>query len=76
MSNFDFEFERRDDGVAVLTLNRPDSLNSLTFEIYGQLERLFLDLQTDDSVKAVVLTGVMEQTPSGSTMEPSEEACN
>jgi len=57
MSNFDFEFERRDDGVAVLTLNRPDSLNSLTFEIYGQLERLFVDLETDDRVKVVVLTG-------------------
>lgn len=57
MSKFDFEFDKRDDGVAVLTLNRPDSLNSLTFEIYGQLERLFADLETDDDVKVVVLTG-------------------
>ena len=57
MSDHDFGFERREDGVAVLTLNRPDSLNSLTFEIYGQLERLFVDLETDHTVKVVVLTG-------------------
>jgi len=56
MSDFDFGFERRDDGVAVLTLDRPDSLNSLTFEIYGQLEKLFVDLETDPNVKVVFLT--------------------
>lgn len=57
MSDFDFHFDIDDDGVAVLALDRPDTLNSLTFEVYGQLERLFLDLQTDKRVKAVVLTG-------------------
>ncbi len=57
MADYDFGFEKHDDGVAVITLDRPDSLNSLTFEIYGQLERLFLDLATDGAVKAVVLTG-------------------
>ncbi|MGC6488578.1 MAG: enoyl-CoA hydratase family protein [Planctomycetota bacterium] len=57
MSDFDFHFEISDDGVAVLTLDRPDTLNSLTFDVYGQLERLFVDLQTDDRVRALVLTG-------------------
>lgn len=57
MSQHDFRFERNDDGVAVLTLDRPDRLNSLTFAIYGQLERLFVELEDDDRVKAVVLTG-------------------
>jgi enoyl-CoA hydratase/carnithine racemase len=54
---YDFRFEKQKDGVATLTLDRPDTLNSLTFEIYGQLERLFLDLANDKEVKAVVLTG-------------------
>jgi enoyl-CoA hydratase/carnithine racemase len=54
---YDFRFEKQKDGVATITLDRPDTLNSLTFEIYGQLERLFLDLATDKEVKAVVLTG-------------------
>ena len=57
MSDFDFHFDIDDDGVAVLALDRPDTLNSLTFEVYGQLERLFVDLQTDKRVKAIVLTG-------------------
>ncbi|MCA8973424.1 MAG: enoyl-CoA hydratase family protein [Planctomycetes bacterium] len=57
MSDYDFRFERGDDGVALLTLDRPETLNSLTFDVYGQLERLFLDLEEDETVKAIVLTG-------------------
>ncbi len=57
MTQHDFRFERHPDGVAVLTLDRPDRLNSLTFAIYGQLERLFVELEDDDAVKVVVLTG-------------------
>jgi len=57
MSDYDFRFERGADGVAVLTLDRPETLNSLTFDVYGQLERLFLELEEDETVKAVVLTG-------------------
>jgi enoyl-CoA hydratase/carnithine racemase len=66
---FDFRFDVRDDGVAVLTLDRPDSLNSLTFAIYGQLERLFLDLEHDDAVKAIVLTGAGKGFCSGGDVE-------
>ncbi|MCR9244976.1 MAG: enoyl-CoA hydratase family protein [bacterium] len=57
MSDYDFRFECGSDGIAVLTLDRPDTLNSLTFAVYGQLERLFRDLDDDESVKVVVLTG-------------------
>ena len=57
MSQYEFRFERGRDGVAVLTFDRPETLNSLTFKIYAQLERLFLELDDDDSVKSVLLTG-------------------
>lgn len=66
---FDFRFEVRHDGVAILTLDRPASLNSLTFAIYGQLERLFLDLEHDAEVKAVVLTGAGKGFCSGGDVE-------
>lgn len=66
---FDFRFDVRDDGVAVITLDRPDSLNSLTFAIYGQLERLFLDLEHDTDVKSVVLTGAGKGFCSGGNVE-------
>jgi len=57
MSQYDFRFEKGSDGVAVLTLDRPDTLNSLTFDVYAQLERLFLELDGDETVRAIVLTG-------------------
>ena len=69
MSQYDFRFERGSDGVAVLTLDRPETLNSLTFDIYGQLERLFVDLEDDESVKAIVLTGHGRGFCSGGSVE-------
>jgi enoyl-CoA hydratase/carnithine racemase len=69
MSQYDFRFERTGDGVAVLTLDRPDTLNSLTFAVYGQLERLFHELDDDESVKVVVLTGHGRGFCSGGSVE-------
>jgi enoyl-CoA hydratase/carnithine racemase len=69
MSQYDFRFETGSDGVAVLTLDRPDTLNSLTFDVYGQLERLFVDLADDDAVRAIVLTGHGRGFCSGGSVE-------
>jgi enoyl-CoA hydratase/carnithine racemase len=69
MSHYDFRFERGSDGIAVLTFDRPDTLNSLTFDIYGQLERLFRDLDDDETVKVVVLTGHGRGFCSGGSVE-------
>lgn len=44
-------------GVATLTLDRPDTLNSLTFEVYAELRDTFLALERESAVKAVVITG-------------------
>jgi enoyl-CoA hydratase/carnithine racemase len=46
-----------DEAVATIRLNRPDTLNSLTFEVYAELEEAFARLQDDPSVRVVVLTG-------------------
>lgn len=46
-----------DEGVATITLNRPEVLNALTLEMYAQLRDLFEALRYDESVKAVVITG-------------------
>ncbi len=43
--------------VGVLTLNRPEKKNPLTFESYAELRQLFQGLQHESAVKAVVLTG-------------------
>jgi enoyl-CoA hydratase/carnithine racemase len=44
-------------GVATITLNRPDRLNALTFEVYAELRDAFERLDTEEGVRAVVLTG-------------------
>ncbi|HYN13837.1 MAG TPA: enoyl-CoA hydratase family protein [Burkholderiales bacterium] len=43
--------------VGVITLNRPERKNPLTFESYAELRDLFLNLQNERSVKTVVVTG-------------------
>lgn len=46
-----------EDGVALLTLNRPDALNSFTVTMARELEALFRSAALDDRVKAIVVTG-------------------
>ncbi|MCS0614985.1 enoyl-CoA hydratase family protein [Massilia kyonggiensis] len=46
-----------DDGVATITMNRPERKNPLTFESYAELRDLFRAFAYADDVKAVVLTG-------------------
>lgn len=46
-----------DDGVATLTLNRPDALNSFTVTMAAELEHAFRAAATDDDVRAIVVTG-------------------
>jgi enoyl-CoA hydratase/carnithine racemase len=43
--------------VGVVTLNRPERKNPLTFDSYAELRDLFLALKDDDAVKAVVVGG-------------------
>ena len=45
------------DGVATVTLNRPERKNPLTFDAYAELRDLFRALAYADDVKAVVLLG-------------------
>ena len=45
------------DGVATVTLNRPERKNPLTFESYDELRATFYSLDHDYRVKAVVLRG-------------------
>jgi enoyl-CoA hydratase/carnithine racemase len=46
-----------DDGVCVVTLNRPDTLNAAGGPMHPELERIWVDINDDARVKAVVLTG-------------------
>ncbi|MCE2391015.1 MAG: enoyl-CoA hydratase [Proteobacteria bacterium] len=47
----------KEDGVAIFTLNRPESLNALSAALCGRLVQAFEEIRDDDSVGAVILTG-------------------
>lgn len=47
----------RNDGVATLTMNRPESMNSLSVELKEALLDATRDVAVDPAVRAVVLTG-------------------
>lgn len=58
MNPASFRYEHdRETGVATLTLDRPERLNALTFEVYEELRDTFLALDTEPGVRAVLLTG-------------------
>jgi len=48
---------RTEGRVGVITLNRPERKNPLTFESYAELRELFRQLEAEPSVRAVVLNG-------------------
>ena len=52
-------------GIATITLNRPERKNPLTFESYAELRDLFRLLGEATDIKAVVLTGAGENFCSG-----------
>ena len=52
---------RDEDGVLVLTLNRPDSLNSLSLPMNEALQAALRDAEVDETVGCVVLTGAGER---------------
>lgn len=46
-----------DEGVATITLNRPDKLNSFTDEMHGELRDAFKTIAKDETIRSVLITG-------------------
>ena len=55
--------------VATITLNRPERLNALTFEVYTELRDCFRALDTEPGVRAVVITGTGRAFCTGGDVE-------
>src|ERR1041384_7223744 len=52
-----FLYEQDEHGIAMITLNRPERLNALTFEVYRELTDMFAALRDERDVRVVVITG-------------------
>ena len=49
--------DEEQDSVAILTLNRPEALNSFNKEMVRDLKRAYKDLDSDPTVRIIVVTG-------------------
>ncbi|MGB2695813.1 MAG: enoyl-CoA hydratase-related protein [Dehalococcoidia bacterium] len=71
------------DKVATVTLNRPERLNAVNSVLHEELEHLFGEINADDEVNAMILTGAGRAFCAGGDMkavadqpEPSGDAYN
>jgi enoyl-CoA hydratase/carnithine racemase len=54
VKSFDFDIK---DGLAQITLNRPEVFNAVTFDIYQEMSDLFAELSSNNEVRVVTITG-------------------
>ena len=55
---FDYlKYEKIEERIAVVTINRPDALNALNSDVITELEKLVTQLEQDETIAAMILTG-------------------
>ncbi|MEX2609357.1 MAG: enoyl-CoA hydratase-related protein [Gemmatimonadota bacterium] len=57
MASFEYVTLEKRDGVAVLTVNRPDKLNALNAATIAELDRAVRDVAEDEDVRGLLVTG-------------------
>jgi len=74
MSNYRFLKFDRSDGAATITLNRPEVYNALNDEITFELQNAFREVEKDDAIRVVILTGEGKAFCAGQDLKASSEA--
>jgi enoyl-CoA hydratase len=72
MPNYDIYKEitmEKKDGVGLVTLNRPDHLNAFSAKLHREVEDIMLDINRDDDIRSVVLTGAGRAFSAGGDLE-------
>ena len=62
--------------VATITLNRPERLNALTFEVYNELRDTFQRLDSEPGVRAIIITGAGRAFCSGGDVTSARQSSN
>jgi len=62
------------DGIATLTMNRPEARNALSMEMRQQLNEALHDIEYDDSVRCVVLKGAGDHFMAGGDVKGMSES--
>ena len=53
--------DKQEDGIATVTINRPQVRNAMNYEMLQLLPRVMADLEQDESVRVIVLRGAGEE---------------
>jgi enoyl-CoA hydratase len=64
-----FTIDRRGDGTALVTINRPDKLNAMNHAFFRELPELMTALDEDPGVRVCVLTGAGKAFSAGGDIE-------
>jgi len=64
--------ERPRDGVVLVTLNRPDRMNAITFQMFDEMHDLCRGLLSDQDARAVVITGAGRGFCAGLDLDDAE----
>jgi enoyl-CoA hydratase len=63
---------QRDGPIVTVTLNRPDQLNAFDDELHARFARFWLEIEDEDDVRAVVLTGAGRAFCAGGNLDEFE----
>ena len=64
----------RTDGVALLTMNRPEVMNATNAQLHYELSRIWVDLGNDSQVRAAVITGAGNAFSAGGDFDLIEDS--
>jgi len=62
-----------EENIGVITLNRPDALNALNLELLNELNTLLDEIQKDEKIRAVVITGAGRAFSVGADLREAEK---
>jgi enoyl-CoA hydratase len=66
------KIERRDHGIAIVTLNRPERLNAINGRMHAELARFSRDFADDRELRVLVLTGTGRAFSAGGDFGPGD----
>ena len=65
--------EKKEEGVLLVTLNRPKALNALCWALFQDLNKALADADKDPSIKAIVLTGSKKAFAAGADIKEMKD---
>ena len=70
------KFEEVGNGILKVTINRPERMNATDAPLHNALSRIWLDIEDDDDVRVVVITGEGDAFSAGGDLEWIETMVN